>query len=61
MIITIIYVNVENEFPKGKRFDNVSNAREFYNSLDCPKSIEFNTGNVHHDITCKRIFNKLNQ
>ena len=61
MIITIIYVNVENGFLNEKRFNNVSDTKDFYNSLDCPKSIEFETSNVHHNITCKRIFNELNQ
>lgn len=56
MIITINYVN---EFVCEKRFDNISNALEFYNSLDCPKGVEFNTGNVNHDIVYKREFYKI--
>ena len=56
MIITINYVN---EFVCEKHFDNISNALEFYNSLDCPKGVEFNTGNVNHDIMCKREFYKI--
>lgn len=56
MIITINYVN---EFVCEKRFDNISNALEFYNSLGCPKGVEFNTGNVNHDIVYKREFYKI--
>ena len=56
MIITINYVN---EFVCEKRFDNISNALEFYNSLNCPKGVEFNTGNVNYDIVYKREFYKI--
>ena len=56
MIITINYVN---EFVCEKRFDNISNALEFYNSLGCPKGVEFNTGNVNYDIVYKREFYKI--
>ena len=56
MIITINYVN---EFVCEKRFDNISNALEFYNSLNCPKGVEFNTGNVNYDIMYKREFYKI--
>ena len=56
MIISINYVNVETGYVYGKRFNDITKAKQFHNSLDCPKSVEFNTGNVHHDITYKRIF-----
>ena len=56
MIITINYVN---EFVCEKRFDNISNALAFYNSLDCPKGVEFNTGNVNRDIVYEREFYKI--
>ena len=39
MIITIDYVNVETGFVHQKRFDNISDAAIFYNSLDCPKNV----------------------
>ena len=59
MIIIIDFVDVETEFVYQKRFNDISNALEFYNSLDCPKGVEFNTGNVHHDIVYKREFYKI--
>ena len=59
MIIIIDFVDVETEFVYQKRFNDISNALEFYNSLNCPKGVEFNTGNVHHDIMYKREFYKI--
>lgn len=59
MIITINYVNVETGFPYLKHFTDVNKAKDFYSSLDCPKNVEFDTGNVHHNTTYKRMFEEL--
>ena len=59
MIIIIDFVDIETEFVYQKRFNDISNALEFYNSLDCPKGVEFNTGNVYRDIIYKREFYKI--
>ena len=59
MIIIIDSVDVETGFVYQKSFNDISNALEFYNSLDCPKGVEFNTGNVHYDIMYKREFYKI--
>ena len=59
MIIIIDSINVETGFVYQKRFNDISNALEFYNSLDCPKGVEFNTGNVNRDIIYKREFYKI--
>ena len=59
MIVIIDFVDIETEFVYQKRFNDISNALEFYNSLDCPKGVEFNTGNVYQDIIYKREFYKI--
>ena len=59
MIVIIDRVDVETGFIYQKRFNDISNALEFYNSLDCPKGVEFNTGNVNRDIIYKREFYKI--
>ena len=59
MIVIIDHVDIETGFVYQKRFDNISNALEFYNSLDCPKGVEFNTGNAYRDIVYKREFYKI--
>ena len=59
MIIIIDFVDIETEFVYQKRFNDISNALEFYNSLDCPKGVEFNTDNVYRDIIYKREFYKI--
>ena len=59
MIIIIDSINVETGFVYQKRFNNISNALAFYNSLDCPKGVEFNTGNAYRDIVYKREFYKI--
>ena len=59
MIIIIDSINVETGLVYQKRFNNISNALAFYNSLDCPKGVEFNTGNVNYDIMYKREFYKI--
>ena len=59
MIIIIDYIYVETGFVYQKHFNDISNALGFYNSLDCPKGVEFNTGNVNHDIMYKSAFYKI--
>ena len=59
MIVIIDRIDVETGFVYQKRFNNISNALAFYNSLDCPKGVEFNTGNVNYDIVYKREFYKI--
>ena len=59
MIIIIDSINVETGFVYQKRFNNISNALAFYNSLDCPKGVEFNTNNACFDEICKREFYKI--
>ena len=59
MIIIIDSINVETGLVYQKRFNNISNALAFYNSLDCPKGVEFNTGNACRDIVYKREFYKI--
>ena len=59
MIVIIDRVDVETGFVYQKHFNDISNALEFYNSLDCPKGVEFNTGNVNYDIVYKREFYKI--
>ena len=59
MIVIIDHIDVETGFVYQKRFNDISNALAFYNSLDCPKGVEFNTGNVNHDIMYKREFYKI--
>ena len=59
MIIIIDFVDIETEFVYQKRFNDISNALEFYNSLKCPKGAEFNTDNVYRDIVYKREFYKI--
>ena len=59
MIVIIDHIDIETGFVYQKRFNDISNALEFYNSLDCPKGVEFNTGNVNRDIVYKREFYKI--
>ena len=59
MIVIIDHIDIETGFVYQKRFNDISNALEFYNSLDCPKGVEFNTGNVNRDIIYKREFYKI--
>ena len=59
MIIIIDRVDVETGFVYQKRFNNGLDALEFYKSLDCPKSVSFETGNVCFDEMYKREFYKI--
>ena len=59
MIVIIDRIDVETGFVYQKRFNDISNALAFYNSLDCPKGVEFTTGNACRDIVYKREFYKI--
>ena len=59
MIVIIDRVDAETGFVYQKSFNDISNALAFYNSLDCPKGVEFNTGNAYRDIVYKREFYKI--
>ena len=59
MIVIIDHIDIETGFVYQKRFNDISNALELYNSLDCPKGVEFNTGNAYRDIVYKREFYKI--
>lgn len=39
MILIIDWVDMETGFAYQKRFNNISDATKFYNSLDCPKNV----------------------